>query len=394
MEFDQRLSRALEVSASKPDLRPEDSGFPDSYLTLALYRLNSVLTSLVDLDQSRYNLFHEYKLAPACNQDEVKPGQRLCRVLEKAVQLAEGKTIGAGHFLKAVVALTLDEEPEEAWGFPGAVIHNTFSAETLLWGLGHSAWTALKDAPELRDILAALDGRSLVDDTNYLLALEDKRLVVRPVSALGSYRVLPAGDPGRKQMAFLSHLREQFGSVTADELLELEDLINNRITREQDLQEFFERHPHFLRRWDFREVFPQIVLTREDDGPLIPDFILVDRLASNATILDLKLPKSRTVVAKRNRGRFSALVEEARAQLLEYRDWFDDRSNRESLKKRFGLEIYRPRLAAIIGSRAAVESAYELQKLRARTADIEVVTYDDILDDAKRRLLLVKSALR
>ena len=38
LEFDQRLLRALEVSASRPNLKPEDSGFPDSYLTLALYR--------------------------------------------------------------------------------------------------------------------------------------------------------------------------------------------------------------------------------------------------------------------------------------------------------------------------------------------------------------------
>jgi hypothetical protein len=53
LEFDQKLQRALEVSASQPDLAPEDKGFPDSYLTLALYRLNSVLTSLVTLNEKR-----------------------------------------------------------------------------------------------------------------------------------------------------------------------------------------------------------------------------------------------------------------------------------------------------------------------------------------------------
>src|SRR5712692_3090598 len=175
LEFDQKLMRALEVSASKPNLAPEDSGFPDSYLTLALYRLNSVLTQIVDLDESAYNLFHEYKLAPACAPAQVRPGPRLCRVLARAIELAApGKTIGAGHFLKTVVSLTLDEAAEPAYGFPGQVLHNTFSAETLLWGLGYTAWTPVEQAPGVRDILAALDGRSPIDDFQYLMTLEGK----------------------------------------------------------------------------------------------------------------------------------------------------------------------------------------------------------------------------
>jgi hypothetical protein len=73
LEFDQKLSRALEISASQPDIEPEDQGFPDSYLTLALYRLNTILTRLVDLDESRFNIFHEYKLAPKCDPTKVIP---------------------------------------------------------------------------------------------------------------------------------------------------------------------------------------------------------------------------------------------------------------------------------------------------------------------------------
>jgi len=48
--FDQLLYRALEVSASDVDLTPEDEGFPDSYLTVALYRLNTILTRTVTLN--------------------------------------------------------------------------------------------------------------------------------------------------------------------------------------------------------------------------------------------------------------------------------------------------------------------------------------------------------
>ena len=169
--------------------------------------------------------------------------------------------------------------------------------------------------------------------------------------------------------------------------------INSPKARELDLQRFFELHPQFLRMWDFREVFPQVYLTREDAGPLLPDFLLLDRDLNKATLLDLKLPSAKTVVDKPNRERFSALVDEARSQLLEYRDWFEDAHNRATIKDRFGMEIYRPRLGVVIGSSAEFESSFQRQKLASRYPDIEVATYDDILAHARRRLALVKSAL-
>ncbi len=395
LEFDQKLMRALEVSASNPDLAREDTGFPDSYLTLALYRLNSVLTQIVDLDESRYNLFHEYKLAPACSPADVRPGNRLCRVLERAAELASpGKTIGAGHFLKAVVSLTLDQAAIPAHGFPGMVIHDTFSAETLLWGLGHTAWTPIERAPEVRDVLTALDGRSPIDNVQYLMMIENKRLVLRPASVLGTYRMTASPTRESDRLALLTHLKDRYAAVTPDELLELEDLINSPSSAEQDLQRFFEFHSQFLRLWDHREVFSQVYLTREDDGPLIPDFLLLDRELHKSVVVDLKLPTARTVTARKNRERFSALVEEARAQLLEYRDWFEDAGNRQSMKERFGMEIYRPRLAVIIGSTAQFASGYQRQKLQSRYPDVEIATYDDIVNYARRRLSIIKDATR
>ena len=160
LEFDQKLSRALEVSASRPDIMPEDQGFPDSYLTLALYRLNTTLTRLVDLDEDRFNVFHEYKLAPKCDPNDVVPGERLCLVLAEAAKLAEpGKTIGAGHFLRAIAAVTRDYGEQPAYGFKNQVRHITFSIETLMWGLGYHAWTPLADAAKVRDLFSAIEGK-------------------------------------------------------------------------------------------------------------------------------------------------------------------------------------------------------------------------------------------
>jgi hypothetical protein len=397
IEFDQKLQYALSIAASNPNLEPEDVGFPDSYLTLALYRINTILTRIITLDESRLNIFHDYKKAPGCSVDQVRPGYRLCNVLDRAAELAApSQTIGVGHYLRAIVSLTLDTEAEDlSWlGFNGQVSHKTFSAETLLWALDHTAWTPINDAPELRSILEILDAREPVEDVQYLLTFADNRVVFRPTSVLDSYPMQTDHGHNVQRLAVLSHFQDQYVGILPSELLELEDLINNLRTREADLQRFFEDHPYFLRKWEFRDVYPQVYLTREDQGPLIPDFMLIDAALQQAILLDLKLPHKRIVVGKKDRMKFSSAVEDAKAQLLQYRDWFDDKHNRQKLKERFGIEIYKPRIAVLIGRRSEFKSEFERQLLVSRNADFEVCTYDDIVTFAERRLLLVKNAPR
>src|SRR5207253_2169301 len=94
---------------------------------------------------------------------------------------------------------------------------------------------------------------------------------------------------------------------------------------------------------------------------------------SRATILDLKLPAAKLVRHQDNRLRFASAVSEARSQLLEYRDWFEDKHNRAKVRDRLGVEVYRPRLAVIIGRSSEFTSAYERQKLNSRETDIEIV---------------------
>lgn len=397
LEVDQKLHHAFTLAASKPDIRPEDDGLPDSYITLALYRTNTILSRMIDLQERRLNLFHDYKLAPPCPLDEVVAGEKLADVLNESITLlGDKKTLGVGHFLRAIVKLTLDQDAHDVsyLGFHDQVIHNTFSAETILWGLGHTAWTPVSKAPELRLILENLDGRYPIEDHEYLLTLDHDHLVFRPTSILDTYNIARVEGPPVKRLAVLPHLEGNYGGFRAAEILELEDLINSKSTKEKDLQKFFENHQAFSRLWDFRDVYPQIVLTREDDGELIPDFLLVDPALQRATIVDLKMPKKKVTIGTKNRRRFSAAVEEAIAQLRLYKDWFEDRHNRMKLKELCGLEIYRPRLAVIIGRASSFIDEVERQRLAASSPDIQVVTYDDIAEKAKRRLLLIAGAQR
>lgn len=78
----------------------------------------------------------------------------------------------------------------------------------------------------------------------------------------------------------------------------------------------------------------------------------------------------------------------------EYRDWFDIPSNRDRLISKVGMEIYRPRMGVLIGTNKDFRDALQRQKISSRYPDIEIVTYDDIVARAKRRLLIVKGASR
>jgi hypothetical protein len=323
------------------------------------------------------------------------PGNRLCGVINKAIKLAEpSKVIGHGHFLRAIIDISLHDHAYPAHGFNNMVLHNTFSIESLLWGLGYNAWTPLSKAVEVAHLLKVLKNRDDTENIQYLMTLEGSHLAFRPLSTLGSVVTLDNNAIVVPGLAVLTHLKDCYAGVTADEIAELEGLINSPRALEIDFQRFFEDHSQFFSMWHFTKSYSHIYLTRESEGPLIPDFLLVNHSLSEARLIDLKLPSAKTVVHKTNRDRFASAVAEARAQLLEYRDWFEKDENRRRLKETVGLEIFRPRMGIIIGTNRDFRNEVEKQILRSHNDDVDVVTYDDILANARRRLILVKEGIR
>lgn len=254
----------------------------------------------------------------------------------------------------------------------------------------------LRQIPEIQALLHELaqcvDG---AEDYPYLLIFDGEKLRLRTSSVLGDYFQATTSGPAVQTRAVLTHL-DEIGFLTSESVREFEELINDSMTQERDLQAFFERHPGFLRQWDHRDVFPQVFLTREESGPLVPDFLLTNSEAQKATLVELKraMPRRPMVRRQRNRTRFADLVMEARAQLLDYRDWFEDAAHRDRLMELVGMEIYRPRLMVIVGRASDFVGGIDRQRLAARTSDVEIVTYDDILETARLRRLVIQGCDR
>ena len=241
------------------------------------------------------------------------------------------------------------------------------------------------EMPELQSFLESLVEFDHVDDDfQYVLAFEGDRIVFRIASVLGDH---VKEDHGKlvPQRSLLFHARDAFGLFANEEIEELEYLINSLNTAEREFQSFFERHPHFLRRDDYREVHPHVCLSHNSAFDLIPDFILTDRRLAKAALVELKLPRAQLVRRQRNRDRFANAVMEARAQLLCYREWFRSSLNRHRLRSVIGMDILEPRMIVIIGRSSEFVDAVDRQRLAAQVSDIEVVTYDDIVETASRR---------
>jgi hypothetical protein len=144
----------------------------------------------------------------------------------------------------------------------------------------------------------------------------------------------------------------------SDEITELEHLVNNSSVKERDIQKFLENHPNFLRGLNYQNIYPQIILERESEGPLIPDFILEPFDGAFCDILDIKLPRQSLYVGGKDRGRLAAGLHEVAAQLREYAAYFEQEKYRRFVREKYGLRLYKPRLIAVVG-RVLVQREWE-----------------------------------
>jgi cold shock CspA family protein len=197
----------------------------------------------------------------------------------------------------------------------------------------------------------------------------------------GSYRFLDDKKNFHDVIYVISRERLALGEAVD----ELEELVNSPTAKESDFQRFFERHPEFILNEDFKKAHAHVVLERDDEGSLIPDFVLEPLSGSLSDILELKLPNVKIFALKKNRCRFSATVFEACAQLREYSRYFEEAHHRKVIQEKFGLLLYRPRMFVILGRRGDVDPL-QLRAIQSDLPQLDVKTYDDIIERMKLKL--------
>jgi hypothetical protein len=226
----------------------------------------------------------------------------------------------------------------------------------------------------------------LSNEQRVALALFGPIIKLVSLSPEGQYRFLDEQQKSHNLLYVLSAKTVEVERAVE----ELEHLMNAPTARENDFQNFFERHLDFILNDEYREAHPHLVLENAE-GDLIPDFILQPvNQSALCDLLELKLPSVEVFVMKKNRPRYSVAVYEAAAQLREYSRYFDEETNRAKFRDKYPLlNVYRPRMFVIIGRQGA-ESATIARAVEVGMPDIYLRTYDDVLKRAKWKLERVK----
>lgn len=224
------------------------------------------------------------------------------------------------------------------------------------------------------------------DHQQIKLTFENGRIRVKTFDLLDGYSFDDQFCSPQKLILQLPHNCPFISKHVIDEF---EDLINWNGVSENDIQRFLAANPSLLMGDSYKSLHSQLILENGDRGDLIPDFFAELTTDQYVDIVDLKLPKENLLVGKRNRRGFSAAVQSAIYQLRAYRDYFDDPARRNEFHSRFGLRAFRPKIAVIIGRTPESRSSEELREARRQLNDAEVITYDDIIERARRRQLFV-----
>lgn len=176
--------------------------------------------------------------------------------------------------------------------------------------------------------------------------------------------------------------------IFAEEIRAFESLLSAKGLKERAIQRFLEEHPHFLQGLNYTAVHSHVVLERDDGTSLCPDFLLEPRAGDWCDILDLKLPTPNIFVGRRDRVSLAAAITDVAAQLREYSAYFEDERHRKMVLDRYGLRTYRPKLIAVVGRDADGRSTEQHRRASTVFPDLEIMTFDRLLDIARSRILL------
>jgi len=183
----------------------------------------------------------------------------------------------------------------------------------------------------------------------------------------------------------LKHLLENYEAIANAESLKPETVF----------QRFFEKHPHLVQRGLFEKLWakPKLRIPESPSKHLSPDFVLRPRIGAdvgtNWEIMDLKLPDDQLVTSRSFHPAYAAKLTKAMQQLRNYRNYFSrsDDAVRRELVSQFGYQPVHPRLAILIGRRER-EVGLDRVQGNAGDLDIDVITYDDIIEFEENRLVL------
>lgn len=244
----------------------------------------------------------------------------------------------------------------------------------------------VSDKVLLREIARYRSLEPFVDSQKLVLTFNSGRIAVRTFGLLDGY-IYEDRQLGPQDVVV--QLTNTPAFVTQSTLGEFEDLINWKGVSERDIHKFIVDHPELLLGDKYTRLHSELILDCGDEGKLVPDFFAELSTSPFSDLIDLKKPNEELVVGGKHRRGLSAAVNSALYQLRTYRDYFDGPRRRTEFYAKYGFHAFRPRIAVIIGRSPPYHEMPEYIEAARGAPDAEIITYDDLVARARRRLLTV-----
>lgn len=192
-----------------------------------------------------------------------------------------------------------------------------------------------------------------------------------------SYYYAPADR--RNNRGWVTVMRDNEGLRADVELFQ--QLLDMNVSETQ-MQRFFEEHPFFLMqaRLGIQIPHPSYATKRWS-----PDFaftsILGPRDISDIELLEMKGPAERVLNRHKNHPGFTSILHSAINQVRDYGRFINHPDNHKKIMAQLGYVPTQSRLAVLIGRDYQDEEKKEmLERRRSETPDIDIITYDKILE--------------
>jgi Domain of unknown function (DUF4263) len=166
-------------------------------------------------------------------------------------------------------------------------------------------------------------------------------------------------------------------------------------SNERDLQTFLQGHPYFL-AW-LEPHCHHVVIQPRLGSQLVPDFLLPEMSSAGTTWVLVEIERSDARLTTKS-GDFGQTVRTALHQIRDWQRWLEENRDyaiRSIPNGGLGLEElkFRPKGLVIVGRRPVTDRFNSLRADCLRE-NIEIMTYDRVIEWAKNRAVYIHSAAR
>ena len=163
-------------------------------------------------------------------------------------------------------------------------------------------------------------------------------------------------------------------------IIELNNLLEQDSSDENDYQKWFERHSIAFLALGYSNVIPHPQIAAINEEKYIPDF-LVQRPNGLWEIFEIKTVQTTILRDKERRATFYATFEQYLSQCHDYVEVLDEKQTRELVKQKYNIDFLQKRATSILV--AGRSEGLNLEKVfnlaSRRTPPITVFTYDDVM---------------